>query len=165
MANKLLSTNSERFLRRIKSHALIARNISRVNCPKLVKMAISKPTKLYEKWSQVKYLFRTTLLLDDIRDFRQKCLVKSSKFVWRKTHPEHKYSVFFFVTKVRKKNAPIWSKLIQSKISQAKSSQIVWRPDNLRQRRKKLVGILNSLLISCFIIIMVKRSWITNLKN
>ena len=51
MANKLLSTNLERFLRRINSplHALIARNISRVHCFKLAKMAIFKPPYLYEK--------------------------------------------------------------------------------------------------------------------
>ena len=44
MANKLLTTNLEQFLRR---YALIARIISRVNCPKLVKMAkmaIFKPS-------------------------------------------------------------------------------------------------------------------------
>ena len=43
MTNKLRSTNLERFIRRIKSHlaySLIARIILRVNCPKLVKMAI-----------------------------------------------------------------------------------------------------------------------------
>ena len=34
------------------------------------------------------------------KKFRQKWLVKKSKFVWRKkTHPEHKYSVTF-VSKV-----------------------------------------------------------------
>ena len=46
MANKLRSTNVEQFIRRTKSplYALIARIISRVNCPKLVKMAIFKPS-------------------------------------------------------------------------------------------------------------------------
>ena len=39
-------------------------------------------------------------LLNDLKKFRQKWLVKKSKFVWRKkTHPEHKYSVTF-VSKV-----------------------------------------------------------------
>ena len=44
MANKLLLNNLRRFVRRIKSpaYALIARNISRVNCPKLAKMVIFK---------------------------------------------------------------------------------------------------------------------------
>ena len=40
MANKLLLTNLEQFL---SAYALMARNISRVNCPKLTKMAIFKP--------------------------------------------------------------------------------------------------------------------------
>ena len=42
-ANKLPSTILERFLRRIESPLrVIARNISRVNCPELAKMAIFK---------------------------------------------------------------------------------------------------------------------------
>ena len=40
------------------SYALIARNILRVNCLKLAKMAIFKPPYFYEKWSQVKYFFQ-----------------------------------------------------------------------------------------------------------
>ena len=49
MANKLRSTNLERFCKTdyISAYALIARIISRVNCPKLVKMAkmaIFKPS-------------------------------------------------------------------------------------------------------------------------
>ena len=45
MANKLLLTNLKLFLRRIKSsaYALIAQNLSRINYPKLSKMAIFKP--------------------------------------------------------------------------------------------------------------------------
>ena len=44
MAYKLPWTNLERFLRRIKSRLrVIARNLSRVNCPKLAKMTIFKP--------------------------------------------------------------------------------------------------------------------------
>ena len=45
MANKLLSTNLKQLLGRIKSPltALVAGNISRVNCLKLAKMAIFKP--------------------------------------------------------------------------------------------------------------------------
>ena len=34
------------------------RKVSRVNCPKLVKMANFKPPYLYKKWSQVKYFFQ-----------------------------------------------------------------------------------------------------------
>ena len=39
-------------------YALMARNISRVNCPKL---AIFEPPNLYEKRSEVKYLFKIKL--------------------------------------------------------------------------------------------------------
>ena len=31
-----------------------------------------------------------------LKRFRQQLLVKNSKFVWRKNHPEHNHSVIFF---------------------------------------------------------------------
>ena len=51
MANKVLSTNLERFLKtdKLSAYALIARNISRVNCPKLAKMAILKTHNFTKK--------------------------------------------------------------------------------------------------------------------
>ena len=69
--------------------------------------------KAFQTWAQNNNTF-----YNDKRKFRQKWLVKKSKFVWRKkTHPEHKYSVTF-VSKVGtiKKISDQNSKSIQFKI-------------------------------------------------
>ena len=57
-------------------------------------------TKFFTTDKKVFSLIASKYLLDDLKKFRQKWLVKKSKFVWRKkTQPEHKYSVTF-VSKV-----------------------------------------------------------------
>ena len=82
MANKLLLTNLERFVRRINSP---------FTRPKLPKMAIFKPpnfTKNDHSWN----IFSNSssgqqYFSNDIKKFRQNWLVKKSKVVWRKNPP------------------------------------------------------------------------------
>ena len=74
---------------------LIARNISRVDCPKLTKVATFKP-QYFQKKITVEIFFTNLssgqqYLLHDIEMASEKvkfCLKK-------KNHPEHKYSVTF----------------------------------------------------------------------
>ena len=86
---KRLSTNLEQFLRRINSPLM--RYISRVNCPKLAEMAIFKPpnfTKNDHTWNIFSKLSSgQQYFSNDKIKFRQKWLVKKSKFVWRKKKP------------------------------------------------------------------------------
>ena len=82
---------------------------SLLNGPKLAKMAICKPSQLYEKWSQVKNLFKfnfkTAIAFEWYKKkFRQKWLVKKSKFVWRKKNPPRGQILHFFRYESRNKN-------------------------------------------------------------
>ena len=86
MANKLRSTNLERFLRWIKfsAYALIARKITRVIVPNWPKWQSLKPQNFRK--NDHRYNIFSNLsskqqnLSNDIKNFRQKWLVKKSKF-------------------------------------------------------------------------------------
>ena len=112
MTNEFPSTNLKLFFSKtdlISADALQAIHKLRVNCPKLVKMAIFKPhnfTKNDHRWNIFSnFSSGQKYFLNDIETVRQKWLVKKSKFVWKENHPEHKSSVTF-VTKVATKNPP-----------------------------------------------------------
>ena len=74
----------------------------------------SKPSQLFEKQSQVKYLIkfklRAAILIEgNKKKIRQKWLVKKSKFVWRKKNPPEQKYCTNFVSKVGTKKLH-WNK-------------------------------------------------------